>query len=72
MNSYFDFLGKINLNFPPHKNKKKRFYYINIAFSNIFLTVINILLVSIYYFVHFIYKFNIFPLLRQNILGKIN
>ena len=30
------------------------------------------LFASMYYFVHFIYEFNILPLLGQNILGKIN
>ena len=30
------------------------------------------LFASMYYFVHFIYEFNILPLLEQNILGKIN
>ena len=52
--------------------KKEIFFYMNIAFSNIFLTVWNVLFGYIYYFVHFIYAFNILPLLGQNILGKIN
>ena len=42
--------------------ERNRFYYINIAFSNIFLTVLNILFVYIHYFVLFISEFNILPL----------
>ena len=65
INSYFDFLGKINSIFPLDKSKSR-------YFSDIFLTVLTILFVYVYYFVHFIYEFKILPLLGQNILGKIN
>ena len=47
----------------------------NIALLNIFLTVLNFfrsLFVYVYIFAHFIYEFNIVPILRQNILRKIN
>ena len=42
INSHFDFLGKINSIFPLNKSKNRDFIIKNIAFLNIFLTVLNI------------------------------
>ena len=65
IDSCFDFLGKINSIFLLVKSKSR-------YFSDIFLTVLTILFVYVYLFVHFIYEFKILPRLGQNILGKIN
>ena len=75
INSYFNFLGKINSTFSVDNCKKLRFYYINKVFSGIFLTVLNLFkssLVDNYHFVYLSMNFSKLPILGQNILGKIN
>ena len=73
INSYlFTFLGRL-IQISPLIRVKIEILVYKYSTSNIFLTVQNILFVSIYsFFIYFIYEYNIYPLLGQNILEKFN